>query len=115
MLGVGAGCADSSACARCVPCTTHSSPAPAHILTHTRLLPDTHSEFVVNIMSEWFVEAANHTCGDYPRGVDEMKLAGLTPLASTKVRGGGVCGGVCGGVGVWEAWGSRGGCVGVEL
>ncbi|KAG2442076.1 hypothetical protein HYH02_009867 [Chlamydomonas schloesseri] len=43
-------------------------------------------EFVVNVMSEWFVEAANHTCGDYPRGVDEMRLAGLTPLASTKVR-----------------------------
>ncbi|KAG2440828.1 hypothetical protein HXX76_003683 [Chlamydomonas incerta] len=43
-------------------------------------------EFVVNIMSEWFVEAANHTCGDFPRGVDEMALAGLTPLASTKVR-----------------------------
>ncbi|KAG2497832.1 hypothetical protein HYH03_004102 [Edaphochlamys debaryana] len=43
-------------------------------------------EFVVNIMSEWFVEAANHCCGDYPRGVDEMRLAGLTPLASTKVK-----------------------------
>ncbi|GFR41511.1 hypothetical protein Agub_g2206, partial [Astrephomene gubernaculifera] len=43
-------------------------------------------EFVVNIISEWFIEAANHTCGDYPPGVDEMRLAGLTPLPSTKVR-----------------------------
>ncbi|GLC36017.1 hypothetical protein PLESTB_000529700 [Pleodorina starrii] len=43
-------------------------------------------EFVVNITSEWFVEAANHTCGDYPPGVDEMRLAGLTPLPSTKVK-----------------------------
>ncbi|GIL67856.1 hypothetical protein Vafri_21150, partial [Volvox africanus] len=43
-------------------------------------------EFVVNIISEWFVEAANHTCGDYPPGVDEMKLSGLNPLPSTKVK-----------------------------
>ncbi|KXZ56193.1 hypothetical protein GPECTOR_1g167 [Gonium pectorale] len=43
-------------------------------------------EFVVNIISEWFAEAANHTCGDFPPGVDEMALAGLTPLPSTKVK-----------------------------
>ncbi|EFJ43026.1 hypothetical protein VOLCADRAFT_96769 [Volvox carteri f. nagariensis] len=43
-------------------------------------------EFVVNVISEWFVEAANHTCGDYPPGVDEMRLAGLHPMPSTKVR-----------------------------
>jgi flavin reductase (DIM6/NTAB) family NADH-FMN oxidoreductase RutF len=36
-------------------------------------------------MSRWYVEAANHTCGDFARGVDELSAAGLTPLASTKV------------------------------
>ena len=25
-------------------------------------------EFVVNIMSEWYVEAANHSCGSFPPG-----------------------------------------------
>lgn len=43
-------------------------------------------EFVVNIMSDWFVEAANHTCGDFARGVDEMAAAGLTPQPSERVR-----------------------------
>jgi len=42
-------------------------------------------EFVVNIISEHFVEAANHTCGFYDRGIDEMELAGLTPQASVMV------------------------------
>jgi len=43
-------------------------------------------QFVVNLMSEWFVEAANHTCGDFPPEVDEMSLSGLTPVASEKVE-----------------------------
>ncbi|GAB4823945.1 hypothetical protein N2152v2_010991 [Parachlorella kessleri] len=43
-------------------------------------------EFVVNIISDWFVEAANHCCGAFDYGVDEMQLAGLTPLASHKVK-----------------------------
>ena len=42
-------------------------------------------EFVVNIISEWFVEAANFTCADFDRGIDEMLAAGLTPLPSVKV------------------------------
>jgi len=29
-------------------------------------------EFVVCIMSEWFVESANHTCGNFPRGSDVL-------------------------------------------
>jgi flavin reductase (DIM6/NTAB) family NADH-FMN oxidoreductase RutF len=37
-------------------------------------------------MSDWFVEAANHTCGDFDRGVDELALAGLTRVASERVR-----------------------------
>ncbi len=68
-------------------------------------------EFVVNMMSDWFVEAANHSCGEFPpevRGwvapaiaahapweaisggnatvqVDELALTGLHPLPSVKV------------------------------
>jgi flavin reductase (DIM6/NTAB) family NADH-FMN oxidoreductase RutF len=43
-------------------------------------------EFVTHIISEWFLEAANHTCGPYDPDVDEMKLANLTPLKSHVVR-----------------------------
>jgi flavin reductase (DIM6/NTAB) family NADH-FMN oxidoreductase RutF len=43
-------------------------------------------EFTLNMMSEWFLEAANHTCGEYDRGVNEMELAGLTPVPSVKAR-----------------------------
>lgn len=34
----------------------------------------------MNIMSEWYVEAANHTCGNFPPDTDEMEVAGLTKL-----------------------------------
>lgn len=44
------------------------------------------SEFVVNIISEWYVEAANHTCGDFPPGADEAAAAGLTPVPSVAVK-----------------------------
>jgi flavin reductase (DIM6/NTAB) family NADH-FMN oxidoreductase RutF len=43
-------------------------------------------EFTVNIMSLWFVEAANHTSGNYNRGVNEFEIAGLTQLASELVK-----------------------------
>jgi len=43
-------------------------------------------EFVVNIISEWFAEAANHCCGNFEYGENEMQLSGLTPLPSTKVQ-----------------------------
>jgi len=43
-------------------------------------------EFVVNIMSDWFVEAANHTCGNFEPDEDEMAIAGLTPQPSTLVK-----------------------------
>lgn len=43
-------------------------------------------EFVVCIISEWFLEAANHTCGEYDKGCNEMELAGLTPEPSYKVK-----------------------------
>ncbi len=42
-------------------------------------------EFVICIISEWFLEAANHTCGEYDKGCNEMELAGLTPEPSYKV------------------------------
>lgn len=42
------------------------------------------SQFVVNIMSEWFVESANHTCGNFPPDIDEMAVAGLTPIPSVR-------------------------------
>ena len=42
-------------------------------------------EFVVNIIGDWMVEAANHTSGDFPKEVDEMDLVGLTPLPSEVV------------------------------
>lgn len=40
---------------------------------------------VVSIISEWFLEAANHTCGSYDPSVNEMELAGLSPVPSEKV------------------------------
>ena len=39
-------------------------------------------EFVVNIISTWFLEAANHTCGNYDPDVDEFDLAGLTQVTT---------------------------------
>lgn len=31
-------------------------------------------------------QAANHTCGEYDRGVDEFSVSGLTPVASQRVK-----------------------------
>jgi flavin reductase (DIM6/NTAB) family NADH-FMN oxidoreductase RutF len=39
------------------------------------------------MMSEWFVESANHTCGNYDRDINEVELAGLTAQPSVKVCG----------------------------
>jgi flavin reductase (DIM6/NTAB) family NADH-FMN oxidoreductase RutF len=39
----------------------------------------------VNIISEWMVEAANHTCGAFPPEVDEFAVSGLTPIPSDVV------------------------------
>eukprot|EP00752_Nemacystus_decipiens_P012163 g10782.t1 len=46
---------------------------------------EANGEFVVAIMSDWFVEAANHSCGSFPPEVDEMATAGLTPVRSVRV------------------------------
>ena len=42
-------------------------------------------ELTINIISEWFVEAANYTSTDAPLDVSEWELSGLTPLPSSKV------------------------------
>jgi len=43
-------------------------------------------ECTVQIMSSWFVEAANHTCGNWPPSIDEFELSGLTKLQSLVVK-----------------------------
>ncbi len=43
-------------------------------------------EFVVHIVSDAIKEKMNVCAIDYPRGVDEIEAAGLTALASRKVR-----------------------------
>lgn len=43
-------------------------------------------ELTVNIISEWFVEAANYCSLNAPEDIDEWKLSGLTPLPSTHVK-----------------------------
>ena len=43
-------------------------------------------EFVVNIVSEEIAEKMNLASGEYPFGVDEFAISGLTPVASDLVR-----------------------------
>ncbi len=43
-------------------------------------------QFVVNTVAEWIAEPMNHCSAEYPYGVDEMSKAGLTGIASIKVR-----------------------------
>lgn len=43
-------------------------------------------ELTINIISEWFIEAANFCSTNSPYGVDEWKLSGLTPLESKVVK-----------------------------
>lgn len=43
-------------------------------------------EAVVNIISEWYVEAANYCSINAPEGVSEWDLCGLTPAESSKVK-----------------------------
>jgi flavin reductase (DIM6/NTAB) family NADH-FMN oxidoreductase RutF len=43
-------------------------------------------EFVVNVVSEDFVDRMNVCSGEYPPEVDEFDLSGLTPVASDLVR-----------------------------
>lgn len=43
-------------------------------------------EFVVNIMSNWFVESANHTSGNFPPETSEVEASGLTTVKSELVQ-----------------------------
>jgi flavin reductase (DIM6/NTAB) family NADH-FMN oxidoreductase RutF len=43
-------------------------------------------EFVVNIVTAPLAEAMNQSSGDYPRGVSEFAMAGVTPAPSAVVR-----------------------------
>lgn len=43
-------------------------------------------EFTINLISNWFVEAANFTSGTFDAGVDEADMCGLTPMPSVKVK-----------------------------
>jgi flavin reductase (DIM6/NTAB) family NADH-FMN oxidoreductase RutF len=43
-------------------------------------------EFVVNSANQWLIEPLVHTAGAFDYGVDEMKEAGLTGIASDVVR-----------------------------
>lgn len=43
-------------------------------------------ELTINIISEWFIEAANYTSIDAPYGVDEWQLSGLTKAPSSIVK-----------------------------
>ena len=43
-------------------------------------------EFVVNVVSEDFVEKMNLTSPEYPPDVDEFVVSGLTPIQSDRVR-----------------------------
>lgn len=43
-------------------------------------------EFVVNVVSEEMAEKMNLCSGEYPYGVDEFEISGLTPVPSDLVR-----------------------------
>ena len=43
-------------------------------------------ECVVSMIAEWFVEAANHTCGRWPYEMDEFEISGLTKTEAAKVE-----------------------------
>lgn len=43
-------------------------------------------DFVINVVNDDLARAMNKTAADYPYGVDEIKKAGLTALASEKVK-----------------------------
>ena len=43
-------------------------------------------ECTVQIMSSWYVEAANYTCGNWDTELDEFELSGLTKIPSDVVK-----------------------------
>ncbi|KNC79920.1 hypothetical protein SARC_07700 [Sphaeroforma arctica JP610] len=45
-----------------------------------------HGEYVVHIMNEWYLDAANHCSGNFASDTNEQSVAGLTPTASKVVK-----------------------------
>lgn len=43
-------------------------------------------QFVCHVISEWYLDAANHTCGNFPFDVDEFEPSGLTKAPCVKVK-----------------------------
>jgi flavin reductase (DIM6/NTAB) family NADH-FMN oxidoreductase RutF len=43
-------------------------------------------EFVINVVNDALLEAMVRTSGEWPRGVDEFQVAGLTPAPARRVR-----------------------------
>ena len=52
----------------------------------SRLNAEEYEEFVVNVVSEDFVEQMNATAVDVPPEIDEFELSGLTPVPSKLVK-----------------------------
>ena len=52
---------------------------------HTVICLLRYREFTVNMISNWFIEAANFTSGSFEPGVDEVEMSGLTPIPSVRV------------------------------
>lgn len=42
-------------------------------------------EFAVNIISQWYLDAANHACGEFPSNVDEFAESGMTKAECVEV------------------------------
>lgn len=68
-----------------VVCFTPMVPASGRICKDTLRNVRAAGEFVVNIVSEDFVEQMNLCSGDYPPEVDEFQLSGLTAVSSDRV------------------------------
>ena len=64
----------------------HTVACEAAISTYSvKSVPFACREFTLNMISEWFVESANHTSGSYDPEVDELDLSGFTSTPSKKV------------------------------
>mmetsp|Transcript_2110 Transcript_2110/g.5226 ORF Transcript_2110/g.5226 Transcript_2110/m.5226 type:complete len:300 (+) Transcript_2110:3341-4240(+) len=42
-------------------------------------------QFCVNIISEWYLDAANHSCGNWDSSVDEFETSGMTKVNDCEV------------------------------
>ncbi len=42
-------------------------------------------QFVINSISSWYLESANHTSGAFPPDINEFEIAGLSQLPSDTI------------------------------